>query len=317
MNTVRISELLMRKFERFPQFSENEVGRLNEIFNHQSFLNADNSKRQSVMLASSKSKYEDEFQYPFDNYFGFSLRPFLESKSVLDLGCFTGGRSVAWFQRYALRRIAGVDIKEVYIEAARQFGYLQNVNHDFRVGFGESLPFEDETFDAILSFDVFEHVANIQRTLSECRRVLKGGGRLFCVFPSYFHPTEHHLRLVTRIPCIHWFFSGKTLTTAYCKILERRGDDAYWYKRSSPCLESWEKCNSVNGTTFSQFKKLVHVTKWQVFKEVHKALGSVGRMNPRCAIARLIGKCLAPLTYLPYLQEVALHRIIFVLVKGT
>jgi len=249
MNTVPVAKIIMNMFKSYPRFYENEVGMLNEIFNHEYFLHADDNKRKSIMLKSSESKYKDELQYPFDNYFGFSLFPFLKGKIVLDIGCFTGGRSIAWFEKYRLRQISGTDIKEVYIEAAKQFGTIHNTKTDFRIGYGESLPFEDETFDAILSFDVFEHVQDIQRTLYECYRVLKTGGKIFSVFPSYFHPIEHHLILVTKIPCIHWFFSGETLMKAYYEILEERGDDAYWYKRSSPYLESWEKGNTINGTT--------------------------------------------------------------------
>lgn len=315
MNTIRIAKSIMKMFERFPRFSENEAGELKEIFNHEFFLHADDCKRKSIMLKSSESKYRSELQYPWDNYFGFSLKPLLQGKTVLDLGCFTGGRSVAWFEKYGLRQISGVDIEEVYIEAAKQFGSIHNANTDFRIGFGESLSFEDETFDAILTFDVFEHVRDIQKTLSECYRVLKTGGRLFLVFPSYFHPIEHHLSLVTITPCIHWFLSGETLMKAYCEILEERGDDAYWYKRSSSYLESWEKCNTINGTMFSLFKRLIRAMNWRIFSEVHKPLGSVGRNISRNPFAKIISKLFFPLAFIPVLQEVFLHRITFILEK--
>lgn len=44
------------------------------------------------------------------------------------------------------------------------------------------LPFDDASFDAVLSFGVLEHVANDVRSLSEIRRVLRPGGHLFCYF---------------------------------------------------------------------------------------------------------------------------------------
>src|SRR4030042_3578483 len=186
MASARLAKYIMSKFEVHPTFCEDDVGGRNEVFNHNSFLHGSELQQRSIMQKSSECKYMDEIRFPWDNYFGFSLSPLLEGETVLDLGCFTGGRSVAWFERYRLRQISGVDIKEVYIEAAKQFGNLHNASTDFRVGYGESLPYEDETFDAILTFDVFEHVKDIQRTLSECYRVLKAGGRLLAVFPSYF-----------------------------------------------------------------------------------------------------------------------------------
>src|SRR5512134_643503 len=36
-------------------------------------------------------------------------------------------------------------------------------------------------------------------------------------------PTEHHLGLVTRTPCLHWFFSGAELVRAYDATIADRG----------------------------------------------------------------------------------------------
>jgi len=41
---------------------------------------------------------------------------------------------------------------------------------------GTALPFADEQFDLVLSFDVLEHIPDTDRHLSEVRRVLKPGG---------------------------------------------------------------------------------------------------------------------------------------------
>jgi SAM-dependent methyltransferase len=47
----------------------------------------------------------------------------------------------------------------------------------------EKLPFRDETFDAIFSFAVLEHVKDPFRSAQEIIRVLKRGGILYCVVP--------------------------------------------------------------------------------------------------------------------------------------
>jgi len=41
---------------------------------------------------------------------------------------------------------------------------------------GESIPFRDSTFDIILSFDVLEHISDVEGHLSEVKRTLKNGG---------------------------------------------------------------------------------------------------------------------------------------------
>ncbi|MFH0777805.1 MAG: methyltransferase domain-containing protein [Candidatus Eisenbacteria bacterium] len=315
MPATRLAKLVMRAFERHPHFSEDDVGESSEVFNHDTFLRGSDSTRQSIMLKSSENKYKSEMSYPWDNYFGVDLSPFLLGKVALDLGCFTGGRSAAWFERYKLQHITGIDVSEVFIAAARQFASVRVIRADFRVGFGESLPFESETFDAILSFDVLEHVQSLEKTLDECRRVLRTGGSMFLVFPGYFHPIEHHLALVTRAPCVHWFFSGQTLVKAYSEILEERGEEAYWYKRESPDLAEWERGNTINGTTLQQFKALVKGAGWRAVRPYGRPIGSVGRSVSGNRLVGTVSRLFSPLTRVPGLQEIFLHRITYVLEK--
>jgi SAM-dependent methyltransferase len=56
---------------------------------------------------------------------------------------------------------------------------------------GKTLPFPDEHFDAVVSFEVFEHVFNIDETLREIRRVLKPGGQILITTP--FAWDEHEI----------------------------------------------------------------------------------------------------------------------------
>jgi len=44
------------------------------------------------------------------------------------------------------------------------------------------LPYEDESFNVVLSVGVLEHVANDRASLAEIKRVLKPGGLFFCFF---------------------------------------------------------------------------------------------------------------------------------------
>lgn len=65
------------------------------------------------------------------------------------------------------------------------------------------LPFPDESFDAVVSTSVFEHVANKAEAFSEISRVLKVGGRAFHLFPSkWYLPVEPHIR----VPLVPWMW---------------------------------------------------------------------------------------------------------------
>ena len=60
---------------------------------------------------------------------------------------------------------------------------------------GHTLPFQDASFDAIFSSEVFEHVFNLPEIIKELNRVLKTGGLLFftCpfVFPEHEVPVDY------------------------------------------------------------------------------------------------------------------------------
>jgi SAM-dependent methyltransferase len=51
------------------------------------------------------------------------------------------------------------------------------------LGIGEELPFQDESFDAVFSLSVLEHVRDPFRCAQELTRVLKPGGELLCAVP--------------------------------------------------------------------------------------------------------------------------------------
>lgn len=316
MNSVGLAKTLMKRFETFPVSPQVRVGKLEEVFNHPIFLNGSETKRKEIMLKSSEASYQSEIEYPWDRYFGVDLSPLLKGKVALDLGCFSGGRSVAWLERYQLDHLVGIDVDQTYIDAAKQFAEAKKITAEFRLAQGESLSFQDETFDAVLTFEVFEHVQNVQRTLEECHRVLKMGGKLLVVFPGYFHPIAHHLSLVTTAPFLNNLFSGETLVRAYYEILEERGADAYWYKRRSPHLEAWEKSNTINGTTAAQFRNYIKNHHWKIVLHSRKPIGSIGRSISNRRLFRLLSLSFHPLTYVPFLQEIFLHRITYILEKS-
>jgi ubiquinone/menaquinone biosynthesis C-methylase UbiE len=46
------------------------------------------------------------------------------------------------------------------------------------------LPFADNTFDVVVSFETIEHIRQCRKFLAECRRVLKEDGSLICSTPN-------------------------------------------------------------------------------------------------------------------------------------
>jgi len=57
---------------------------------------------------------------------------------------------------------------------------------------GEHLPFQSGIFDLVLSNEVIEHVEDDHRSVAQCFRVLKSGGRLALFCPNRWYPFETH-----------------------------------------------------------------------------------------------------------------------------
>ncbi len=103
------------------------------------------------------------------------------SGRVLEIGCGAGGMAKAIkFYRPDLD-VSGIDISKKAINQARK----DSSGVKFLKGNAYKIPFKDKSFDAVLMFDLLEHLDDPPKSLNEIRRVLKPGG----VF-SAFVPTE-------------------------------------------------------------------------------------------------------------------------------
>jgi len=81
----------------------------------------------------------------------------------------------------------GLDIDFERVQAGAQSGIEQ-----MHVAAGEQLPYPDGTFDAVLSHEVIEHVADDRRAAREMIRVLRSGGRVILFCPNRLYPFETH-----------------------------------------------------------------------------------------------------------------------------
>lgn len=101
-----------------------------------------------------------------------------KDEKVLDLGCGTGVYSY-WLNEQGLS-VTGIDISSGMLNVAKS-----KVNADqikFLKGDIEHLPFENETFDLVISNIVLEFTANPKEIVKEAFRVLKKDGRLVIGF---------------------------------------------------------------------------------------------------------------------------------------
>ena len=173
-----------------------------------------------------------------------------------------------------VKSIHGIDISEYLIKAANLFASTRktDIHYNFQVTYAEDLPFGDETFDNVITYDTLEHIRSVKVTLKECKRTLKPGGMMLCVFPSYYFPLEGaHLGLVTKTPFLEWIFSPSILNTAYQEIIEERGEEAYWYGFESfenERNDDWALVYAGIGINGITYRKFVSIAKELQFAEI-------------------------------------------------
>ena len=83
--------------------------------------------------------------------------------------------------REVARRVGEDNVigSEYYGDSYKSGIFVKGIMHQDAM----NLSFADETFDIIVSNDVFEHVSDYRRALSESSRVLKSGGKLLLSIP--------------------------------------------------------------------------------------------------------------------------------------
>jgi SAM-dependent methyltransferase len=120
---------------------------------------------------------------------------------ILDVGCGTGGFSVALASSQVLRpmQVVGIDASHLAVQAAQ----VRATGHDLlspQVSFlgypaGEPLPFEDDYFDLTVCSSVLEYVTSRQaraELITELGRVTRPRGYVFISTPNPLRLKEHH-----------------------------------------------------------------------------------------------------------------------------
>ena len=99
---------------------------------------------------------------------------------VLDLGAGTGTLAIWAKQENPALRIRGLDGDPAILEQARRKAAARGVDVTFDEGLSYELPYEDASFDRVLSSLFFHHLvlADKERTIGEIARVLRPGGEL-------------------------------------------------------------------------------------------------------------------------------------------
>lgn len=129
---------------------------------------------------------------------------------ILDVGCGDGITDLGIALRTEPECLIGIDPFRGY-ERLPEILRANQIDPDaipaslrFLPADANHLPFEDDSFDVILSWGSVEHIAGgYHQALLEMRRVLRDGGRLFIHPGLYYSSIGHHLGEFSAEPHVH------------------------------------------------------------------------------------------------------------------
>lgn len=110
------------------------------------------------------------------------LKIIKSTDTLLDIACGTGFGSNILAKKAA--QVIGGDIDKTTI--AENNTIYNKDNLTFQELDGTKLPFDDNTFDVLVSFETIEHTIHYDEMIKEFKRVVKPTGKLFISTPNFY-----------------------------------------------------------------------------------------------------------------------------------
>lgn len=156
-------------------------------------------KDKEYSKAKIEARAEEQFYLEKNSNFVEKLEKVIgqvKNKKILEIGSGSGWRSVS--MALAGADVCGVEPVPQGVQASKyRSERYQSLTYkpDFKQGIAEKLPFGDKSFDVVVSFQVIEHVKNIDTAFEEMYRVLKDGGVVYLETGNSLWPREEHYRI--------------------------------------------------------------------------------------------------------------------------
>jgi ubiquinone/menaquinone biosynthesis C-methylase UbiE len=206
--------------------------------------------------ATEQAHFEHTYTVAQERAAAFARHVDFSGKRLLDIGCGFGAKGIFYAKETPVSEVVGLDLNPRRIEQAKRYAAKSNVEPSrihFETGDGSRLPFDDDSFDLILSEDMIEHVVDVPGFLAECRRILRTGGAvLMRGGPFYFSPWGAHLYYQFGMPWVSLLFSRNAIADASSTLPQPEG-----VFLTSTLAEEIEQFDELNRLTPRRLTQLV------------------------------------------------------------
>lgn len=176
------------------------------------------------------NKLQEHQKYALDRFTPFfpkNISKILEIGSDLECNCID-----YLANRYSCKGF-GINISSDFIKHKYDDTNYVKIRAD-----GANLPFNDNSFDVVISIATMEHIQNISTFVSECHRVLMNGGYFYSYFgPIWSSCVGHHVNAKVGTKQASFWQSGKNPIPDYSHLLWSRKEMEIFLRKESPCDE--------------------------------------------------------------------------------
>ena len=158
-------------------------------------------KESSEILFWKMKKFQEKkltnshYEYFYTEYFALS-KDFYQGKKILDIGCGPRG-SLEWADMAKVR--VGLDpLADKYLRLGARNHKMKYVKAK-----SENIPFDDNYFDVVCSFNSIDHVEDLKASCEEIKRVLKPGAMFLLIVDT------HKKSQLCEPQSINWDFTKK------------------------------------------------------------------------------------------------------------
>jgi SAM-dependent methyltransferase len=144
---------------------------------------------------------------------------------VLDIGAGNGISSFSFAKAGCNVTALEPDLSStVGLGAIKDLKESFNLNIDVHQAYGESIPFQNQTFDIVYGRQVLHHAQDLKQLCNEASRVLKSGG-VFITTREHVISSEHDLPLFLESHPLHKLYGGEMafLRRDYCQAIRDSG----------------------------------------------------------------------------------------------